>query len=198
MSPRRATLLDLRADVLDVVANEEATVVLTGGSVPSAPKAPGWAAIGGLTTVVPCVHPTPGTLLPHPTSQASSDGLCAIAVCVPPDGASVPALPAGARRAPVGLTSCAAGHACRRLTRGTRTGRRADRTLVPQVQSVHAGPNGALAAVSDQGDVVAWSADPASTPKLVWPMRRAAWRVRNLSLGLCDLAPPTFPQHALC
>ena len=88
--------------------------------------------------------------------------------------------------------------ACRRLTRGTRTGRLADRTLVPQVQSVHAGPNGALAAVSDQGDVVAWSADPASTPKLVWPMRRAAWRVRNLSLGLCDLAPPTFPQHALC
>ena len=67
---------------------------------------------------------------------------------------------------------------------------------MPQVQSVHAGPNGALAAVSDQGDVVAWSADPASIPKLVWPMRRAAWRVRNLSLGLWPRPSPA-PLSAL-
>ena len=65
---------------------------------------------------------------------------------------------------------------------------RGDRTQVPVTTGVFAGPKGALAAVSDQGDVVAWSTELDSVPKLVWPLRRPPLRARHVGLG-------THPVH---
>jgi hypothetical protein len=58
-----------------------------------------------------------------------------------------------------------------------------------RVRSVHAGPGGQLAAVADNGDVVAWTAEAASVPRVVWAARRAAAAARTVSLGTRPSCP---------